>query len=804
MHKDVQYISLGGKIMFTNRMRMTGFSGIDVADMVHQMMRAESFRVDRLRQQRDLNMWRQEAMRGVATSITQFRNRWTSTGVTGGRDIGNRANWNANTSTVTGTRGAGVATGATAVVGSNAAAGTHMVRVHSTASRDTFRTQAPVVGGASPSPHADTFNQRFGGASTDMIDFSRFINREMVLSDPNDPNSALTEGPNFGNFVANFSFAVNVNGTSRNIIVDRDTMEGMMSPADRHAVATRLNDMAQWQTELNAAQAALNTAIAGGLGPGDTEYDTQRAIVNGRTADIDGARAFNEGIFRGALTGANSAAFIGSINSQLAEFGTDSLSGLQRVSANLTGGVLSFHVSDGNTVSILNGANNNITTHEMGLTTNPAGGAVNAAFGTNHNLAEFLGLNMANPATGNMSFEINGATIGVNLYSGLPEADRGIFVNGVRVAAGPDVTVQDLMNAVNGSADSGVTMSFNNVSQEFTLQHRNIGADATINLGTGAGDNLFMSSFFNASAADARTGTAGNAYIYISNDGGETWSNRLSRETNHIWVAEGVTMTLSNAVQAGDEFTIEVARNTDNIREMVTDFVNAYNELVRSMMDLTELRRPRQDGSREFFMPLSEEQRRGMSDREIEVWEAQARTGILHRDETLRIIQREMTDLMFRNVTMPDGRTFNLGNMGIQLSRNPNDMGLLEIDEARFTAALENHADALEHIFTNFDAANPNAGGIAQRLETVFNRAVGPMGVSGTIGQRAGAATGVHATQNFFSRTIEADNRRIDNMMNWLQRREDQLFAQFSRMEQAMMQAHSQMMFFEQLMFQGM
>ena len=746
--------------MFTNRMRMTGFSGIDVADMVHQMMRAESFRLDRLRQQRDLNVWRQDMMRNVATSINQFQRRWTSALTTSGsRNIGDPNNWNSNTSTITGVRlGGGVAVGATTNVSGAAKSGTHQLHVISKAQSHTFQTQGK------------NFNNDFPGAKTNMIDFSRLIDRRVEIPDPSDTNTppAKIPNPDFGNF-NNFSFAVNVNGVTRNIVVDGSVLNGMISQTDREAIATRLNDITTRQAEMNAH-------IAGGGSTTDSYY-TDRQALN------DADRALNEAAFTAALSGPGSSAFESAINTGLAQFGTNIGGTVDRIRAELTGGELRFIVGEGNTASILNG---NLNTFEMGLTSVRTGGAVNAAFNTNYNLADFLNSNT-------MDFTINGRNFEVRLDPSLAEADRGIFVNGTRVTPeGKDLTVQDLMNAVNNSG-AGVNMSFSNLSQEFTFRHNQTGALNTITLGGSSGD------FLNAFGL-VQTQTAEDAIIRIKNNNG-AWSGDMSRESNTILLADGVSITLSDAVEDGDIFTVEVTRNTNDVRQMIIDFVEEYNALVRSMVDLTEVRRPRQDGGNGFFMPLTEEQRREMSDREIEQWEEQARKGILHRDDTLRTIQREMTDVLFRNITV-DGRTFNLGNMGIQLSRDISEFGMLTIDMDRFDDALENRMDDFRALFTTHGGfgASVNDMGLADRLSHVFNRATSAS--SGTITRRAGTAN--NGGQDDMSRIIAADNRRIDNMLSWLQRREDSLFAQFSRMEAAMMQANSQMMFFEQLMWGNM
>jgi len=773
---------------------MTGFSGIDVADMVHQMMRAESFRLDRLRQQRDINVWRQDMMRNMATSINQFNRNWTTPFATGSRDIGNPANWNANTATVTGLGGANAA-GVSVTAGSNARVGTHTLHVHQVAQAETFRSQ-------------NNFNT---GATSVNMDFSHLL----------DSNGDFTSGMNFN---------VSVNGATRNISVSEAQLDTWFTGLDRTVIQGHLSYIADREVEI----AALVTTSP-------TFADDRAALQNRIQVRRDAiGLEFSDYITGGAgAPSANAQAFTTELNRQIRDHfgynagGTPGDINDQRASIRVVGNELVFRVSEGNTASVLNGTGAGaMTTRQMGLTEVAAGGAVSMAFNLGQRLEDFFNVNTAGTLWSNMTnpptppvpgdsaifFSINDARFEVDFTR------NEIRVNGTRVfgrAEGQHLTLNDMMNAVNNSSAAAVNLNFNVHSGQFTMQATQTGAMNEIrfsNMPDGSpsdapnssSHNFFFELFGTNSLATARIQEAQDAEFQIHD--GFSLSNVMSRSSNNFTVND-LTFNLTAAAQPADpnvptQFTVQVGRNTNDVREMVTDFVNAYNDLMRSLRDLTEVRRPRQEGG--FFMPLTEEQRRGMSDREIEMWEEQARTGLLHRDETLRAIQREMTDLMFRNVTMPDGRTFNLGNMGIQLSRDANTPGLLTIDEDRFELALEHHGDVMQHIFTSAEPRSNftndrdwlNGNGLAVRLRHVFDRATHHD--TGTITRRAGVAGGIWDSQSAMSLSISNDNRRIDNMLNWLQRREDSLFRQFSRMEQAMMQANSQMMFFEQLMWQGM
>jgi flagellar hook-associated protein 2 len=203
-----------------------------------------------------------------------------------------------------------------------------------------------------------------------------------------------------------------------------------------------------------------------------------------------------------------------------------------------------------------------------------------------------------------------------------------------------------------------------------------------------------------------------------------------------------------------------------------------------------------------------------MSENEIRIWEEQAQTGLLHRDSMLRSILNDMRQVMSTGITLADGTNFSLAHAGIRLSPNPADGGILvfNTDERlgpTFEHALANNMEQIAALFTgagvthvggSTQGVNEMTAGLAVRLDTALDRYINEWG-SGVLADRAGVVGRANEHNNAFARQIEAQDRRIETALRWLERRENQLFAQFSRMELAMMQAQQQMMFWDSIMF---
>jgi flagellar hook-associated protein 2 len=210
-------------------------------------------------------------------------------------------------------------------------------------------------------------------------------------------------------------------------------------------------------------------------------------------------------------------------------------------------------------------------------------------------------------------------------------------------------------------------------------------------------------------------------------------------------------------------------------------------------------------------MPLSDEQRRDMSDREIEMWESQARTGLLHRDDALRNLTNSLHRALFQDVQLADGSSINLLHLGIRTHSDLERFGELQIDEARLESFLENRLDDVATLFTRFSNI-PATGAGANRRDRLADSGIGQrindiltweLSVDGGIAERAGLRGHVTENENALSRRINAEERRIENMLRDLERREHRYFQLFGRLEAAMIQSNSQMMFLEQMFWMG-
>ncbi|MCL2216192.1 MAG: flagellar filament capping protein FliD [Defluviitaleaceae bacterium] len=411
-----------------------------------------------------------------------------------------------------------------------------------------------------------------------------------------------------------------------------------------------------------------------------------------------------------------------------------------------------------------------------------------------------------------------------------------VSINDINIEIRHNDTFHSFMHRVNTTPNVGVQLSFSAATGRFAVTPTGQGDAARLQLGTivitpadpdadppipddvlgydGFGVLEFMG--FNdidwrADDGDPRMiRRAQNAVIYHDINSPLNLPGEIGirmESAGNDFELEGIRVNVSNA-GAYQIFNINATQNTDELMEMISEFIESYNELIRYINSLHTTQRPTQRGNRSFFEPLTDEQRNAMSEREVEQWEERARMGLFHRDPMIRNLHSELRRMMFEPVTLGDGTRlalFNIGitTVGMDAAREDRMMGILAIDEDRLREALETNLSGVQALFSRSNtqadvpvntAAERNAAaphlGVAWRLRNTIENAV--ITHNGPFRQRAGAISGDDG-QSLMARQLRDYDQRIDRMQSWLIRRENHFFAMFARMEQAMAQSQAQM-----------
>ncbi len=365
-----------------------------------------------------------------------------------------------------------------------------------------------------------------------------------------------------------------------------------------------------------------------------------------------------------------------------------------------------------------------------------------------------------------------------------------------------DRTLNEIFKEINES-DLGVRVFYDSVFKKVVIEKKDTGIWNSNNRGNGReiefgeldGGTDGVQKFLNNLKLDISNPSqhATNASFSYTDPilGTQNFTNI---KTNRATVG-GITLSLLEEGQT----TITVSSNTDEAFNRIKDFVNNYNEVIST------IRSKLSEQVNRGFPPLTVEQRRELPEKEADLWDERAKSGLLSRDATLdSVLNRMRLDLYSPVSTM--GQYNHLAKIGIRTSTDFRENGKLEIDEAELRAALADDPDAVHQLFNNSatnsslslgDKQTYDETGLIGRLRFTIDDAIKK------IESRAGNQ--FRTNQQF---SLGRDLINIDQQIDRFQRRlsdiENRYWSQFTAMEKAMNQANSQAMaFINQLMGTG-
>ena len=362
-------------------------------------------------------------------------------------------------------------------------------------------------------------------------------------------------------------------------------------------------------------------------------------------------------------------------------------------------------------------------------------------------------------------------------------------INGKEISVGEDATISDLINAVNKSG-AGVTMEYSKLESRFIITANDKGAGGQVEIGA---DNTLADALGLSGVA---TVAGQNAKITV--DGVEIYHN------DNTYEIDGMKLDFSDVDPTdGEVITVGVAKDYDDIKQVIKDFVTDYNKMIDEISDYTYTSRPTdKDGN--FYDPLTDETREDMDDKDIEKWETLAKKGLLYHDSTVMTVMNRIRSALTSMVTTEDGKKFGLYSMGVKTASYLNSslvdvqLGKLTIDEDALDKAFEEHADDIVKLFTD-----PNEGVMAKTKNAIDN-AVKETGTSqGTLIRKAGTEKGTSAKTNAIYKEMERINKRIEQLQKRYDQKEEYWWKVFTNLEKMQAQFDSQQSYLSQFTANG-
>jgi flagellar hook-associated protein 2 len=152
----------------------------------------------------------------------------------------------------------------------------------------------------------------------------------------------------------------------------------------------------------------------------------------------------------------------------------------------------------------------------------------------------------------------------------------------------------------------------------------------------------------------------------------------------------------AQAVTTSD-VSVTVDTDIDGLYDKIKDFLSQYNSIVN---DLTTRYNA---ASAKGYDPLTDEQKKNMSDTEVEKWETKIKDSLLRNDDSLGSILDTMTNSMSASYTI-NGKKYSLTSFGIHtlgfLNASKNEQNAYHIDGDEDDSSTSTSTDKLKEALT--------------------------------------------------------------------------------------------------------
>ncbi|WP_226037145.1 flagellar hook-associated protein 2 [Aquibacillus saliphilus] len=328
-------------------------------------------------------------------------------------------------------------------------------------------------------------------------------------------------------------------------------------------------------------------------------------------------------------------------------------------------------------------------------------------------------------------------------------------------------TLNSVLKKITNS-DADVRAFYDSTSNKVVLERSktgNFNKDATIDngheitFGTG-----FLTETLNLVQGNEQDGT--NAVF--------TYNGKLTIEsTTNSYTLNDITF---NFKEANSTSTISVSNNVDASYDKIMEFIDQYNETIEKVNGYLTEERFRD------FKPLTAEQKKAMSEDEIEQWEEKSKSGTLKGESILSSGLNNMRQNWYGTVDNNSALT-HLTQIGINTSSNYMDKGKLEVDEDQLKKALREDPQSVHKLFSN--DVKGSGRGIINRLEDSIESTMK------NIESRAGKTTST-LQQYTLGRNLDSIDDRISAFEDRLVQTENRYWKQFAQMEKAIQQMNQQ------------
>ena len=258
----------------------------------------------------------------------------------------------------------------------------------------------------------------------------------------------------------------------------------------------------------------------------------------------------------------------------------------------------------------------------------------------------------------------------------------------------------------------------------------------------------------------------------------------ITRSTNSFTL-DGITMNVKKETSTAVSFS--PSGNVDDLYKKISTFVDDYNKII-DKVNTYATQAPYglggSNGQTKKYDPLTDTQKKTMTDTQITQWNDKAKQGLLFNSTELTTLQSSIRSAMENTVSSVG---MSLTDIGISTKAYDwTSGGKLVINDTQLKNALTSDPDKVAQLFTN------TADGISQRVKSVINNNIGAYSNSGILFNMAGSSTMIGVDNSLLSKEMSDYDTSIKGLQTQLQDEQDRLQRKFTNMETVVYQLANQ------------
>ncbi|REK69568.1 flagellar filament capping protein FliD [Paenibacillus paeoniae] len=332
-----------------------------------------------------------------------------------------------------------------------------------------------------------------------------------------------------------------------------------------------------------------------------------------------------------------------------------------------------------------------------------------------------------------------------------------VQINGESITLDGDMNGAQLAKIINGNSKYKATALYNEQTGQISITAKESGAIDSAMLVSGIANR-------NAAASDPGK----TAVVHINGMRYEQNSNRF--------VINGVDFTAVD--ESDNSATISVTKDTTKTVDTIKAFISEYNSLISLVNGELSEEKFRN------YMPLTTDEKSALSEKEVELLESKARSGLLRRDTTLTKL---ISDLRSTATALVGGaQTGENSYLSVGITTGSyTEKGKLVLDEEKLRSALDSNPEEVTALFTGSNGVFRSMMDSSMSALKDLNKIAGTSLTSSDT-----AFTFMH--NSTIGEQLKSMESRESQMLTRLNMMEIQYYKQFTAMEKAINKFNSQ------------